>query len=355
MSFATPRMTSSSLPSKTTLETSLTALSLHNTRSAVKHDNTKVVDFAGAVSVEPTQPLPSVEVQAKITPISNKSPPEDWSTSLMHAAQQQAHQLKSDALDISAPQASRRHGDTVDNEFDQLCTEFRAMCRDGGQQVPDFDAWVQTNQQRQSVSAMAGGNQLLLKQYLALCQDSLKFEKSVAAQVPRVSNQLHTAPNVQTRLSKLEALVEDHEEGLMTHTAELKSLQPTTSSVKTAADIQMLKTKLQKVNTKLDTHAEKINNLDVGMKHHTDVLQKCSDGLLQHKDTLKSQQSLLNTVDAGLSHHTEVLQTCTDALRQHKSLLLKSEEARAQTLTAGGRKCVANHFTCYDQMRELLK
>ncbi len=330
MSFATPAMTSSAVVSNPLPDTVKPA-SAFQLKQAVQ--NRDVIDFAGAVSIQAEEPVavePTVEIKAKITA---KHQNEDLQTTLLRQAQEQMRNIRSSSgLTTRKQEKMLTQGDVSQmsrGEILALKKEFQALTKKGVE--PDFDSWVRCNSSRKEISMITGGNAMLHKQYVQLCEacrvSAVPAKTASAASTTSVSS---TMKSMQDRISKLETQCNEHEDGLLHHTQVMQKVgsqvnEYTQAAQKTSSDIQSMRSELKK----MDLNAQK------------------------HTKTLSNYSSQLQDLDVGLKHHTEVLQHVSDGLKQHKTIL-SNQQKNAKLPQVSGKVCEDTHFQCYENMRRLL-
>lgn len=256
-----------------------------------------------------------------------------------------------------------------------LQREFKAMCV--GSKEPSFDSWVTANAQRKSISSKTGGNAMLHKQYLDLC----------AKCVPGFGG-VHTQSNLHTRLCKLETAYEEHEAGLMNHTSVLNKLNleerlskletcqrehesgllnHTSVLQKTADHMKQtmpLQQRLNAVETKQQQHEEGLLN---HTRHLRSSKKSMEDSMKTHAKTAQDVLALrkqLKELDLGLQHHTEVLQTSVDGLKSHHEFLSGIKQQQRETAKINqdlsmsskfGVKCTDKQLQCYNTMENMLQ
>lgn len=330
MSFATPAMTSSAVVS-TPLPDIVKPASGFQLKQAVQ--NRDVIDFAGAVSIQAEEPVavePKVEIKAKITA---KHQNEDLQTTLLRQAQEQMRNIRSSSgLTTKKQEKILTKSDTSQMSRDEILAlkkEFQTLTKKGVE--PDFDSWVRCNSSRKEISMITGGNAMLHKQYVQLCEacrvSAVPAKTASAASTTSVSSAMKS---MQDRISKLETQCNEHEDGLLHHTQVMQKVgsqvkEYTKAAQKTSSDIQSMRSELKK----MDLNAQK------------------------HTKTLSNYSSQLQDLDVGLKHHTDVLQHVSDGLKQHKTIL-SNQQKNAKLPQVSGKVCEDTHFQCYENMRRLL-
>lgn len=335
MSFATPAMTSSAVVSEP-LPNIVKPSSGFQLKQAA--NNRDVIDFAGAVSIQTEEPVavepmavePKVEIKAKITA---KHENDDLQTTLLRQAQEQMRNIRSSSgMTTKGQEKMLTHADTSHMNREEILAlkkEFQLLTKKGVQ--PDFDSWVRCNSSRKDISMITGGNAMLHKQYVQLCEAChVSAVPAKTACAPSTTGVISTMQSMEHRISKLETQCNEHEDGLLHHTKVMQKVgsqvkEYTQAAQKTSSDIQSMRSELKKMDLNAQKHTRTLSNyssqlqdLDVGMKHHTDVLQHVSDGLKQHKTILSNQQK------------------------------------NAKLPQVSGKVCEDTHFQCYENMRRLL-
>lgn len=330
MSFATPAMTSSAVVSEPLPDIVKPASGFQLKQTVQNRD---VIDFAGAVSIQAEEPVavePKVEIKAKITA---KHENEDLQTTLLRQAQEQMRNIRSSSgLTTKKREKMLTQGDTSQMSRDEILAlkkEFQTLTKKGVE--PDFDSWVRCNSSRKEISMITGGNAMLHKQYVQLCEacrvSAVPAKTASAASTTSVSS---TMKGMQDRISKLEMQCNEHEDGLLHHTQVMQKVgsqvkEYTQAAQKTSSDIQSMRSELKK----MDLNAQK------------------------HAKTLSNYNSQLQDLDVGLKHHTDVLQHVSDGLKQHKTIL-SNQQKNAKLPQVSGKVCEDTHFQCYENMRRLL-
>ena len=330
MSFATPAMTSTAVVSEALPNIVKPPTGFQLKQAAQNRD---VIDFAGAVSIQAEEPVavePIVEIKAKITA---KHESEDLQTTLLRQAREQIRNIRSSSgLTTRKQEMMLTQGDASHmnrQEILALKNEFQILTNKGEQ--PDFDSWVRCNSSRKEISMITGGNAMLHKQYVQLCEACrVSAVPTQTTCAPSMTNVSSSMKNMHDRISKLETQCNEHEDGLLHHTQIMQKVgtqvkEYTQAAQKTSSDIQTMRSELKK----MDLNAQK------------------------HTRTLSNYNSQLQDLDVGMKHHKDVLQHVSDGLKQHKTIM-SSRQKNAKLAQVSGKVCEDTHFQCYENMRRLL-